>query len=299
MTKGADQNDSARERSFEVDGLIYAGLEWGKPEAPLALALHGWLDNALSFSILGPLLNRCRILALDLSGHGLSSHRSADASYQIWDDVPQLASIIEQLGEDSVTLIGHSRGAAISTLLASVLGDQCHRLVLIDGMLPPEEANSDAAAQLRRFVRERTKYRQRPQRIFDSIEDFIERRARYGFAAENGEFIAPRALRQVNGGWCLRSDPRLYGASAHKLTAADRRHIYQQINAPVLGLFGDKGLYERRDASRVDEPQSIQRLQGELSDCLPDYRSTILSGSHHLHMESCAHEVARHIDDFI
>lgn len=61
---------AAREVSFQVDGLTYSGLEWGNADAPVVIALHGWLDNALSFSILAPQLADLRVLALDLSGQG-------------------------------------------------------------------------------------------------------------------------------------------------------------------------------------------------------------------------------------
>ncbi len=46
-------------RAFSVtaDGLTYAGLEWGDPDGYPILALHGWLDNALSFSVLAPFLS--------------------------------------------------------------------------------------------------------------------------------------------------------------------------------------------------------------------------------------------------
>ena len=79
-------------RTFSVtaDGLTYAGVEWGDPDGYPILALHGWLDNALSFSVIAPFLNKYRLIALDLSGQGLSDHRSLDATYHIWDDVPQL-----------------------------------------------------------------------------------------------------------------------------------------------------------------------------------------------------------------
>ncbi|HSH57111.1 MAG TPA: alpha/beta hydrolase, partial [Halomonas sp.] len=48
-----------------------AGLVWGESEAPLWLALHGWLDNAASFSRLAPVLARqlgVRIVAIDFAG---------------------------------------------------------------------------------------------------------------------------------------------------------------------------------------------------------------------------------------
>ncbi|MED5315238.1 MAG: alpha/beta fold hydrolase, partial [Pseudomonadota bacterium] len=92
-------------RAFSVtaDGLTYAGLEWGDPDGYPILALHGWLDNALSFSVIAPFLSEYRLIALDLSGQGLSDHRSPDATYHIWDDVPQLLSVVATLELDQLT----------------------------------------------------------------------------------------------------------------------------------------------------------------------------------------------------
>ena len=56
-----------------------AALAWGDPEAPTWLALHGWLDNAESFSRLAPLLVEAlgiRIVAIDFPGHGHSQPRA-------------------------------------------------------------------------------------------------------------------------------------------------------------------------------------------------------------------------------
>ena len=82
------------------------------------MALHGWLDNALSFSVVAPKLAGYRVIALDLSGQGFSDHRSPDATYHIWDDIPQLLSVADQLGFEKLAVAGHSRGAAIAVLLA-------------------------------------------------------------------------------------------------------------------------------------------------------------------------------------
>lgn len=286
---------SGREVRFEVDGLTYAGLHWGEAGRPLALALHGWLDNACSFSRLGPMLHQSQLLALDLSGHGLSTHRSADATYQIWDDVPQLEAILRQLDADPVILIGHSRGAAIAALLASVLGERCSHLVLIDGLLP-RTTNPDAApVQLQRFVAERRKYLSRPARVFASIDDFSTKYASYGFSPGIASILAPRAIAALDeadasSGFRLRSDPRLLGASAMKLDEEDRIAYYRGILAPTLAVFADAGFFANATGSAMN---------AEAGRYIADYRSTILAGTHHLHLESCPDTVAARIDRFI
>ena len=104
------------EHAFSYDGLRIAATEWGDPAGAPVLALHGWLDNCGSFAPLGRLLRQVRLIALDLPGHGHSSHRSADGTYNIWQDVGVVHAVAEQLGWERFALLGHSRGAMICTL---------------------------------------------------------------------------------------------------------------------------------------------------------------------------------------
>ena len=145
--------------AWHAHGLRYAGLAWGDPAMPPLLALHGWLDNAASFSLLAPLLKSHYLVALDLSGHGLTDHRSADASYQIWDDLPEIDIVTRALGWERFGVLGHSRGAVIATLLASAMPERVERLVLLDGLSPEPVSASQFPQQLRRALEDKPRLR--------------------------------------------------------------------------------------------------------------------------------------------
>jgi len=78
---------------LEVAAHLY-GPDDGKP----VIALHGWLDNAATFSRLAPRLQGLRIVALDLPGHGHSDHRPIGAGYNIWDYAHDVLQVAEQAG---------------------------------------------------------------------------------------------------------------------------------------------------------------------------------------------------------
>ena len=63
----------------------------GPPAGQPCLLLHGWLDNAGTWSALAPLLPpHLHLVALELPGHGLSDHLPAGLHYH---DVDHLSAI--------------------------------------------------------------------------------------------------------------------------------------------------------------------------------------------------------------
>ena len=77
---------AAEELTLALPQGTLAARCWGDPAAPPLLALHGWLDNAGTFDHLAPLLAaHWRVVALDLRGHGRSSHLPAGAWYHYVD----------------------------------------------------------------------------------------------------------------------------------------------------------------------------------------------------------------------
>lgn len=81
---------SYKEISFKVPWGNIAAKEWGPDDGKLFLGLHGWLDNANTFDRLVPLLPAdIKFIAIDLPGHGRSSHRWPGMPYIFFEFVAE------------------------------------------------------------------------------------------------------------------------------------------------------------------------------------------------------------------
>ena len=157
-----------REQRFALPGLTLAAEIWGAPGEQPILASHGWLDNAGSFELLAPLLPGCELVALDLAGHGLSDSRSADSSYNIWQDVGDLLDVADAMAWQRCTLLGHSRGAGISMLFAATFPERVDKLILLEGGLPLTAEAEEAPAGLAEALRDARALRGKGGRVFAS-----------------------------------------------------------------------------------------------------------------------------------
>ena len=272
---------------WQVNGLQLAGLSWGEPTGRPLLALHGWLDNAASFSLLAPLLVGFHVVALDLTGHGLSDRRSEDATYQVWDDLPQILGVVDALGWDSFSLLGHSRGAIISSLLASTFPERVRRLVLLDAVMPQSVAEEEYATQMRKFVQDKQRLLRRDTRVFESVEAAVATRVERGLSHSAARSLVERNLRACSGGFTWTTDPRLRGASAVKLTAGQNQAVLEALDMPTLLLMAQEG-FGRHPEVAANAKRYIRNLTVEKID-----------GGHHFHMEPCVSTVAQRIVDFL
>jgi pimeloyl-ACP methyl ester carboxylesterase len=282
---------SPEQLNWNVDGLTIAGLAWGPQDGHPVLALHGWLDNAASFEVLAPMLDGCRVVALDLTGHGLSDHRSNDATYLIWDDIPQVLKVIDALGWTDCTVLGHSRGAMISTILAAAMPEHARSLITIDGLMPDPQEDTEFIHQMRDSLRYTARISRQAQRHFSSLEDFIERRQRYGVTRDIAARFAVRALEETVDGLLLRGDQRLYSPSAVKMNNGQIEAVLRALSVPVLTVWASQGLAKRDWAA--DTIALAETAIGDLTTVTVD-------GHHHFHMEpGPAAEIAEHVLAFI
>lgn len=280
-------NGAAVAMNWEVNGLSLAGLSWGAPGGHPVLALHGWLDNAASFGVLAPLLTQCHVVAVDLTGHGGSAHRSADAGYQIWDDLPELLGVLDALGWERFSLVGHSRGAIISSLLASVVPERVQRLVLLDGVAPPPVGEGEFPRQLRKFLDEKRHWQQRQNRVYPSVEAALASRAGKSPPPAQARPLVERNLRPCDGGYTWTTDLRLRGASAVKLTSGQIEAVLGALSMPTLLLLAAQGFARHPELAALARQHIGQLVIAEVA------------GGHHFHMESGAAMVAAQISRFL
>lgn len=273
---------TAKERQFALPGLTLAAREWGGDAGVPVLAIHGWLDNAGTFDRLAPLLPQCRLIALDCAGHGASADRSPDASYNIWQEVGDVAEVAEQLGWQRFHLLGHSRGAAIAALFAGTFPARVESLTLIEGAIPILGRAEEAPGILAQSLIETKQRRARSGRVFADRAAAIRERAD-GFSKvgiEAAEILARRSLQAVPGGYRWRADQRLKATSQLHLTAVQVESFLARIEAPVL-------LFLAAESPFGHEPWFTQRLRA-----IRDLDVRHLRGGHHLHLEGAETEIA-------
>jgi pimeloyl-ACP methyl ester carboxylesterase len=278
------------ERRFALPGLTLAAETWGSPGERPVLASHGWLDNAGSFALLAPLLPRCEIVALDLAGHGFSDPRSPDSSYNIWQDVGDLLGVADELGWQRCTLLGHSRGAAISMLFAATFPERVDKLVLLEGGLPLTAEASEAPAGLAQALRESRELRGKSGRVFGTRATAIAERAG-GFSKVTpaaAELLARRSLRELPaGGFQWHADQRLKAQSELKMTPDHVRAFARAVEAPVVLLFAENSPF-------VDRP-----LYRELPSLFANIEIDRVAGGHHFHLEGSEGVIAERIRRFL
>ncbi|MCG6658722.1 alpha/beta hydrolase [Halomonas campisalis] len=262
-----------------ADGRL-AALAWGDSGAPTWLALHGWLDNAASFTRLAPLLVErlgIRVVAIDFSGHGQSHHREGD--YALWDYCHDLLDAADELGQQRLTLLGHSMGAGVACLTAAALPERVERLMLIDGLGAVTTAAADAPAQLRKGLRASRRPRSPAPRYPDS-ETAVAARVAGGVTPIDAETAAPlvqRNLRHEAGGHVrLRTDGRLLWPSPLRLSPEQALALLGAIRCPVLLVEGEGGILGERERA-----VAARRALGSLT-------RRVLPGGHHLHLEPAA-----------
>jgi pimeloyl-ACP methyl ester carboxylesterase len=261
------------------------GPEDGRP----VIALHGWLDNAMSFARLAPKLKGLRIVALDLAGHGHSDHRPAGGSYAIWDYVHDVLQVAEQFGWQRFSLLGHSMGAIVSVLLAAAMPERVERLALIDGLIPYTGEADTAPTKLGEALKAQLALAGKSKPVYAQLERAVAARMQ-GVGAvslEAAELLAGRGLMPVPGGYTWRTDARLTLPSPLRLTLAHAHSFVQSVQCPVSLVLAEQGMLQ----AQPGVAQLLEKLPFELHS---------LPGGHHLHLddEAGAQAVADCFNEF-
>lgn len=133
MTPSPD--NGARSRTVDVDGPTHYLDMGGPPGGPSVVLVHGLGGSHLNWlAIAASLSRRCRVVALDLVGHGLTP--TGGRTPGIEGHRRLLHGFMEAVGATPTLLIGNSMGGLVAALQAAAEPDTVAGLVLIDPALP-------------------------------------------------------------------------------------------------------------------------------------------------------------------
>ena len=196
-------------RRLSVNGLSLHALEWAAPNAPGLCFLHGgsahshWFDGVIQ-----PFVGRYHILALDQRGHG-ESEWPVPPAYATEDFVSDLLGVIQVMGWEKMTLVGHSMGGANSMALAAWHPERVERLVIADSRpsIPAERLgvmHQRGARALRTPRRHPT-----PE---SAVASFRLLPRETVAAPALLEHVARAGIAERGGGWSYRFDPAANGS---------------------------------------------------------------------------------------
>ncbi|MDA0822711.1 MAG: alpha/beta hydrolase [Proteobacteria bacterium] len=258
---------------FEYGPLTMHAQSWGRPDGAVVLALHGWLDNSASFEQLAAQSRDLRWFAPDLLGHGWTGHLPSHESYTIEQYARSLVSLIEQHDWPSLTLVGHSLGAGIATVLAAAIPTRVSRLVLIDALGPPAIATRASVSRLLNSVRTGRSPAFTGNVLYPSIQVAIEiRRQTARLSHEAAAALVARDLVSTSNGFASRHDRRLALKQHLTMTEDECLTLLANIACPALlirasgGWLSDEVVVRR---SAVMRTLSIVEIEG----------------GHHVHMD--------------
>ncbi len=242
-------------------GVELCVCEW-QPDAtgtPLVV-LHGFLEQGMAWDAVATRLSR-RVLAPDQRGHGLSGHVGAGGFYHFYDYVRDLDALVRHIG-GPVDLLGHSMGGSVATLFAGTRPEMVRRLILVEGLGPPDTTGS-AVRAARSFLDGLAK--PPVHAPFADIDAGVAKILRFNpnIAHATARAMVERSTRPVTGGLVWTWDPLHRARSPKPYSWAEYRQFAAAITAPTLlidgadSVFRFPGVTERADAFAHARLQSI------------------------------------------
>ena len=237
-------------QTFVSQRLRLNYLDWGNPEKPLLMLVHGGRDHARSWDwVAEELREDWHVVAFDHRGHGDSDWVS-DGNYNVQDMVYDLAQLIHQLGpatkDQPVTIVSHSMGGNVALRYAGTFPDKVRKIVAIEGLGPSpkrqEEMRADPYPQrMAEWIEKKRAAAARTPRKYDSIEAAFARMIEensYLTEAQARHLTLHGVTRNEDGTYSWKFDPHLNVWHVEDVADEFLHQTWAAITAPTLLLYG-------------------------------------------------------------
>lgn len=246
-------------RQTVVRGMRFHFSEWGDPDGPPILLLHGGNQSSHSWDLVSlHLADRFHVYALDQRGHG-DSEWNRELDYSIDAMVDDAVAFIGDQKIVKPIIFGHSMGGRVTLTLATRHPDLAKALVIVD--IGPE-ITPEGAKAIHSFVVNNLE--------FDDLEVFldnVEKYDRFRTRAHIARTVKYNMLRRADGKYVSKVDHRRTAGTMAELTMDDMG----RLPCPVLVVRGAE--------SNILSADAAQRF------------ATALVQGHLVTIEKCGHNV--------
>ncbi len=277
----------SRRQDFDIRGARYSVTEWGNPDAPLLIFLHGWADTGSTFQfVVDAMQGDWHIVAPDWRGFGRSTVECA--SYWFPDYLADLDELLHIYTPDEpARIVGHSMGANVTALYAGTMPDRVRAFVNLEGFGLVDSDPQDAPVRYRKWLEDT-----RAGASFSvygdlaALADRIAKRNPH-MGAKQAAFVAAEwAEVQEDGCAVVRADPKHKLPNPVLYRRAEAEACWSRIEAEVLLVTGSSSELARRFAEVTS------------ASCPADREVRIDDAGHMLHFDAPA-ALAAEIEAFL
>jgi len=218
-------------------------VDWGNPDKPLMILLHGGRDHARSWDQVALRFRATyHVIAPDLRGHG-DSQWARGSEYSMIEYVLDLAQLLEQLATFPVLLVGHSLGGAIVLQYSGIYPERVAKVVAIEGLGPsPSSLMSRPPYQrMQAWISEMRAFASRRTHRYAALEDAVRRmrdaNPRLSEALAH-HLTLHGTYRNEDGTYTWKFDNYVRASSPYDFNMDDARAIWERIMCPTLLIRG-------------------------------------------------------------
>jgi pimeloyl-ACP methyl ester carboxylesterase len=250
---------------LSLRGMNFHYLSWGKPENPLIVMLHGFLDHCHTFDLLASkLMDTFYLVAWDARGFGKSDWVHPSGYYHFFEYIYDLELFLEHFADKRPVLLGHSMGGMIAALYAGIFPERVSGLVNLEGWFVADAKFSDAPARARKWIEDVRSLQ--PFKPLNDIEEAALRLQKNDplLSSDIAMHLAYEGTRFENDGLHWRHDPLHKTRSPQQTYLGQLEAFWQNIACPVLLLKGEQSSPHLADfKSRVNLFKNCQFVEIE------------------------------------
>ncbi len=221
-------------------------VDWGNPEAPPLVLLHGGRDHSRSWDWTAQALrDKWHVIAPDLRGHG-DSDWSPDGDYSGAANLYDFAQLIHQLKLAPATIVAHSYGGNIALRYAGVYPENVKKLVAIEGLGPSPKMRSERAAippgkRFRDWIEAKRNVAGRMPHRYATLDEAYARMkdANHHLSDEQARHLTIHGVSQnEDGTYSWKFDPYMRVFGPVDMAEADIEALWASIACPTLLMYG-------------------------------------------------------------